>query len=62
MSKYLEGWPKLFPKWNEKYPCPTEVTLYRSAVTMLKYNKAFPLPPKPDWERIWKEYNAAQGT
>ena len=62
MSKHFDNWPKKYPKWNDKYPCPAEVTLYRSAVAMLKYNKSFQLPPEPDWDRIWREYQAAQGT
>jgi len=62
MSKLLENWPKRLPKWNEKYPCPVEVTLYRSAVSMRSLSKNFQLPPEPNWDRIWKEYNAAQRT
>ncbi len=60
MAKYLENFPKKFPAWNENYPCPTEITLYRSAVAMKRAKKDFPLPPEPDFKRIFKEYNDAQ--
>jgi len=60
MAKYLENFPKKFPTWNENYPCPTEITLYTSAVVMKRMKKDFPLPKHPDFTQIFKEYNDAQ--
>jgi hypothetical protein len=60
MSKYTEGFPTNFPKWNERYPCPTEVTLYMSSIAIKKASKSWPMPPEPDFERIFKEYAIAQ--
>ena len=59
-AKLMENWPKKMPKWNAKYPCPKSVTLYLSAVTMTGFKKDFPIPPFPDFNTIFKEYNDAQ--
>lgn len=56
----MANWPKTMPKWNEKYPCPQEVTLYKSAVAMTGIKKDFPIPPFPNFKRIFKEYQDAQ--
>tara|TARA_R100000544_G_scaffold35805_1_gene23421 strand:- start:349 stop:534 length:186 start_codon:yes stop_codon:yes gene_type:complete len=60
--KGTENIPKRLPKWNERYPCPTSVTLYMSGLAMRRMSKKFELPPEPDWAKIIKDYRAAQGT
>jgi hypothetical protein len=62
MSKQqlMQDWPKTMPKWNEKYPCPKEVTLYLSAVAMRQFKKDFPIPPFPNFKQIFKQYQDAQ--
>ena len=59
-AQLMEGWPKNMPKWNDKFPCPKEVTLYKSAVSMLGFKKDFPIPPFPNFELIFKQYQDAQ--
>lgn len=56
----MAKWPKKMPKWNEKFPCPASVTLYKSAVAMTSIKKDFPIPPFPNFEQIFKDYNNAQ--
>jgi hypothetical protein len=48
------------PKWNEKFPCPTSITLYKSAVAMRQIKKDFPIPPFPNFKQIFKDYKDAQ--
>jgi len=56
----MANWPNTMPKWNEKFPCPTAITLYKSAVAMRQIKKDFPIPAFPNFEQIFKEYNDAQ--
>jgi len=56
----MAKWPKTMPKWNKKFPCPKEVTLYKSAVAMLGIKKDFPIPPHPNFKQIFKDHNDAQ--
>ena len=60
MAKYNENFPKTFPKWNENYPCPNEITLYITAHILKRYNRQTPTPALPDFKRIFIEYNDAQ--
>ena len=56
----INDFPKTMPRWNDKYPCPTSITLYLSAVAMRKVFKKFPMPDFPNFNKIFKEYNDAQ--
>jgi len=59
-QELMAKWPKTMPKWNDKYPCPKEITLYLSAVAMRQIKKDFPIPKFPNFKQIFKEYNDAQ--
>lgn len=61
-KELLDRIPKRKPKWDAKYPCPKEITLYRSAISMRSFKKDFPIPSEPDWDRIFKEYDEAHRT
>ena len=59
-AELMAQWPKKMPKWNDKYPCPQSITLYRSAVAMTGFKKDFRVPKLPDFKQIFKDYNDAQ--
>ena len=59
-AQLMADWPKAMPKWNDKFPCPTAITLYKSAVAMRGIKQDFPIPPFPNFKQIFKDYQDAQ--
>ena len=56
-----ENIPSRLPKWDEKYPCPIEVTLYISALAVNRMSRGFRIPPEPNWPKIFNEYRESRG-